>query len=155
MKSDLELKRNIEEELWWEPSVNAAEIGVEVSGGVVTLHGRVESFAKKEAAEYAVKRLAEVKALANEIKVGVAGFTELSSTDIARAAEQALATEAYLPDDHIKVTVEGGWVTLEGKVERQFEKDMATQAVLYLQGVHGVTNHITLSPKMALAEVAA
>jgi osmotically-inducible protein OsmY len=155
MKSDLELKKKIEEELWWEPNVNAAEIGVEVTDGIVTLHGRVETFSKKEAAERTVKRLADVRALANEIKVGIPGLTEICNTDIARAAEKALASEAYLPDDHIKVTVERGWVTLEGKVERQFEKDLARQAVLYLQGVRGVTNQITISPKVNMVQVEA
>ncbi|MCL5006482.1 MAG: BON domain-containing protein [Acidobacteria bacterium] len=155
MKTDLELKKDIEEELRWEPTVNAAEIGVEVTDGVVTLHGRVDSFARKEAAELAAKRLPEVRALANEIRVEVPGFNELCNTDIARAAERALESEAYLPDERIKVTVDSGWIKLEGEVGRQFEKDLARQAVLYLQGVRGVTNQIILSPKMALNEVEA
>ncbi|MCL5669982.1 MAG: BON domain-containing protein [Acidobacteria bacterium] len=153
MKNDLELKKDIEEEIQWEPSVNAAEIGVEVTDGVVTLHGRVDSAASKEAAESAAKRLSGVRALANEIKVGFTGFGEICNTDIARAAERALESEAYLPDDRIKVTVDGGWITLEGEVDRQFEKDLARQAVLYLKGVKGVTNRITLNLKMEPAEM--
>jgi len=153
VKSDMQLQRDVSEELKWDPAVNAAEIRVEVKDGAVTLAGRVDYFAEKWAAEWAAKRVSGVKELAVEIEVKPIRFRQLRDADIARAAESALKWHAYVPQDRIKVTVEDGWITLEGEVEKQFEKETARQVVLHLAGVKGVSNQIVLKPKVEPTEV--
>jgi len=154
-KSDLQLQRDVSEELKWDPAINAAQIRVEVKDGVVTLAGRVEYLAEKWAAEWAAKRVSGVKELAVEIEVKPIRFRELRrrDADIARAAENALKWHAFVPQDRIKVTVEDGVITLEGEVEKQFEKETARQVVLHLAGVKGVSNQIVLKPKVEPTEV--
>jgi osmotically-inducible protein OsmY len=153
VKSDLQLQSDVSEELRWDPAVNAAQIRVEVKDGVVTLAGRVDYFAQKWAAEWAAKRVSGVKELAVEIEVKPIRFRGLRDADIARAAENALKWHAYVPQDRIKVTVQDGWITLEGEVEKQFERETARQVVLHLAGVTGVNNQIVLKPKVEPTEV--
>jgi osmotically-inducible protein OsmY len=153
MKSDRELQIDVLDELRWEPGVKATNIGATVKDGVVTLEGTVDSFAEKWAAEEAVKRLPGVKALAIELKVELPGSSERTDADIAGAAENALKWDILVPHDRIKVTVENGRIVLEGEVDRQFQKSAAERAVLHLTGVKGVTNSITIKPKVAPTEV--
>ncbi len=153
MKSDIQLQRDVLDELKWDPAVNAAQIRVEVKDGMVTLAGRVESFAEKWAADGAAKRVSGVKALADEIRVEPARFRELTDADLARAAENALKWHAHVPQDCIKVTVEKGRITLEGEVEKQFEREIALQVVLHLAGVTDVNNQIVLKPKVEPTQV--
>ena len=155
MKSDMQLQRDVLEELKWDPAVHAAQIRVEVKDGMVTLAGRVESFAEKWAADSAAKRVSGVKALAVEIRVEPTRFRELTDADLARAAESALKWHAHVPQDCIKVTVEKGRVTLEGEVEKQFEREIALQVVLHLAGVTDVSNQIVLKPKVEPTQVKA
>ena len=154
MKSDRQIQLDVLDELRWEPSVNATDIGVTVKDGVVTLEGTVDSFAEKWAAEKAVRRLPGVKALAVEIEVKLPGSSERSDADIARAAENALEWNVSVPKG-IKVTVEKGFLTLEGEVDWQFQRSAAEGAVLYLTGVKGVSNQITVKPKVAPTDVKA
>jgi len=153
MKSDRELQLDVLDELRWEPGVKATDIGATVKDGVVTLEGTVDSYAEKWAAEKAVKRLPGVKALAVDLKVELPGSSERSDTDIARAAENVMRWDVLVPRDRIKVTVENGHLTLEGEVDRQFQKSAAERVVLHLTGVKGVTNLITIKPKVAPIEV--
>jgi len=153
MKSDRVLQIDVLDELRWEPGVNATDIGATVKDGVVTLEGTVDSFAEKWAAEKAVKRLPGVKALAVELKVKLPGSSERSDADIARTAENALDWNISVPEDRIKVTAEKGFLTLEGEVDWQYQKSAAEGAVLYLTGVKGVSNQITVKPKVAPIEV--
>jgi osmotically-inducible protein OsmY len=153
MKNDRELQIDVLDELRWEPGVKATDIGATVKDGVVTLEGTVDSFVEKWAAEKAVKRLPGVKALAVELKVELPGSSERTDSDIARAAENALKWHVLVPYDRIKVTVENSHITLEGEVDRQFQKSAAEGAVLHLTGVNGVTNMITIKPKVAPSEV--
>jgi osmotically-inducible protein OsmY len=153
MKSDRELQIDVLDELRWEPGVNATDIGATVRDGVVTLEGRVDSFAEKWAAEKAVKRLPGVKALAIELEVKLPGSNERTDADIARAAENALKWDVLVPYDRIKVTVEKGFLTLEGEVDWEFQRSAAKQAVQYLTGVKGVANEITVKPKVSPANV--
>jgi osmotically-inducible protein OsmY len=155
MKNDRELQQDVLDELTWEPGVNATDIGVTVKDGVVTLEGTVDSFAEKWAAEKAVKRLPGVKALAVEIEVKLPGSSERSDADIARAAENALEWNVSVPCDRIKVTAEKGFLTLQGEVDWQFQRSAAEAAVNYLMGVKGVSNQITVKPKVAPTEVKA
>ena len=142
-------------ELKWEPSVDAAHIGVSVKDGVVTLSGHVSSYAEKFAAEKAAKRVHGVQAVVNEIGVKLPGSSERTDEDIAAAAVHALKWNLLVPADKIKVTVSKGWVKLEGEVEWQYQKDAAERAVRYLAGVMGVTNLITVKPRVAPSEVKA
>ena len=153
MKTDREIQLDVLDELRWEPSVNATDIGVTVKNAIVTLEGTVDSFAEKWAAEKAVKRLPSVKGLAVELEVKLPGFSERTDADIARAAANALEWDVSVPRDRIKVTVEKGFLTLEGQVDWQFQKSAAEQAVQHLMGVKGVWNHITIKPRVAPTEV--
>ena len=150
---DLELKRAVESELNFEPSINAAEIGVAVKDGVVTLTGRVPSYWEKVAAERAAARVAGVKAVANELEVRLPGSSERTDEDIARAAVDALKWNVLVPEDRIKVKVSKGWVTLEGGVDWQYQKSAAEKAVRRLLGVVGVSNLIEVKPAVSKAEV--
>jgi len=153
MKNDRELQIDVLDELRWEPGVKATDIGATVKDGVVTLEGTVDSFAEKWAAEKAVKRLPGVKALAVELKVELPGSSERTDSDIARAAENALKWDVSVPYERIKVTMEQGFLTLEGEVDWEFQRSAAKRAVQYLTGVKGVTNMITIKPKVAPSEV--
>jgi osmotically-inducible protein OsmY len=150
---DLELKKSVESELNFEPSINAAEIGVAVKGGIVTLSGRVPSYWEKIAAERAAARVSGVKAVANELEVRLPGSSERTDEDIARAAVDTLRWTVLVPQDKIKVKVSKGWVTLEGSVDWQYQKSAAEKAVRKLVGVVGVSNLIEVKPAVSKAEV--
>jgi osmotically-inducible protein OsmY len=143
------LQLDVLDELRWEPGVNATDIAATVKDGVVTLEGTVDNFAEKWAAERAVKRLSGVKALAVELEVKLPGSSERTDADIARAAENALDWDISVPEDRIKVTVENGFLTLEGEVDWEYQRSAAERAVLHLTGVQGVTNDITIKPSTA------
>jgi osmotically-inducible protein OsmY len=153
MKTDSELKRDVENELKWEPSVNEAHIGVAVKDSVVTLTGHVPSYAEKYAAEKAAKRVYGVKAVANELDVKLPGTSKRTDEDIAHACVNALKSNYSVPQDKIKVVVNNGWVTLEGEVEWQYQKEAAESAVRYLTGVTGVSNSITIKPRVSPTDV--
>ena len=153
MKTDKELQRDILDELSWEPLVDPARIGVAVTGGIVTLTGHVSSYAERYAAERAAKRVYGVRAVANELEVKLPGSSQRTDEDIARAAVEALRSNVAIPADKSKVTVSKGWVTLEGEVEWQYQKSAAERAVHYLPGVVGVSNLITIKPRVSPAEL--
>ena len=123
MKTDSELQRDVLDELKWEPSVDAAHLGVAVKDGIVTLTGHVASYAQKYAAERAAKRVFGVRAVANELDVKLPGSSRRTDEDIAAAAVNALKSNLSIPSDQIKVIVSDGLVKLEGEVEWQFQKD--------------------------------
>lgn len=151
--TDLELKKNVETELNWEPSVNAADIGVAVKDGVVTLTGPVESYWGKTTAERATLRVSGVKGVANDLEIRLPFAPGRTDEDIARAAVNRLDWSVSLPKDRIKVKVSQGWVTLEGTLDWQYQKDIAEGAVENLLGVKGVSNQIQLKPQISKAEV--
>jgi osmotically-inducible protein OsmY len=155
MKNDVDLQRDVFDELKWEPAVHSTHIGVTVKDGVVTLEGVVDSYPEKWAAERAVKRVAGVKALAEELEVKLPGSGKQTDADIAEAAENALEWDTEVPEDRIKVTVEKGFLTLEGEVDWEFQRAAAKRAVQYLAGVKGVANEITLKPNVAPVDVKA
>jgi osmotically-inducible protein OsmY len=155
MKTDTELQKDVMAELSWEPSLDAALIGVEVSQGVVTLSGHVSSYAEKWAAERVAQRVNGVTALTVEIDVKLPGTQTRSDVDIARAAENILRWTSNLPIDKVKAMVEGGWVTLSGEVEWGYQRDAAARSVRYLMGATGVSNDILICPKTASNRVKA
>ena len=153
MKTDSQLQKDVLAELAWEPAVNAAHIGVEVSGGIVTLAGHVDTYAEKWDAERATQRVSGVKALAVEIDVKLLTPFKRTDADIARAAESALQWTTYLPKDSIKIMVEKGWITLKGETEWAYQREAAKDAVRYLMGVTGVSDQIALKTKVAASTV--
>jgi osmotically-inducible protein OsmY len=155
MKTDAQLQLDIIAELKWEPSVNAAQIGVEVRDGVVTLAGHVDSYAEKCDAERAAQRVAGVKALAVEMDVALAGGMTRTDADVARTAENVLQWTTYLPKDAVKVKVEGGWITLSGQVEWEYQRQSAADSVRYLMGVTGVSNQVGIKPTVSAGGVRA
>jgi len=153
MSGDMQLKKHVEDELSWEPSVNAAAIGVAVKDAIVTLSGHVSSYAEKRAAEQAVTRIHGVRALANELDVKFSTDSRRTDEDIAQAAVSSIAWHASIPKDHIKIQVSHGWVTLEGSVDWQYQRMAAESAVENLMGVLGVRNLVTVKSAPARAEV--
>jgi len=143
---DKTLRQNILDELEFEPSIDAAHIGLAVDNGVVTLTGHVSSYEEKLAAERAVRRVRGVKAIAQEIQVRYHYQLKTDDDEIARRAADVLAWN-LVPADSIQVTVEKGWVVLSGKVDWQYQKIAAEAAVSKLAGVSGVTNLIELKPQ--------
>lgn len=146
MSDDKHLKQAVLDELKWEPSVNAAQIGVTTKDGVVTLMGSVESYAEKQHAELAALRVKDVKAVAEEIEVKLPFDVQHGDGDIAAAAIQRLAWSVSIPKDAVKVTVSNGWVTLSGNVHWHYQHDAAADAVRTLWGVTGVSNQIAIRP---------
>ena len=146
MGGDTQLKKHVEDELSWQPSVDEASIGVSVKDAIVTLTGRVRSYAEKMAAERAVMRIQGVKALATELEVSLPGAHERTDEDIALAAINVLLWNAVVPKDAIKVKVTKGWVTLSGVVEWSFQKHNAEREVSRLLGVKGVIDEIEVKP---------
>jgi osmotically-inducible protein OsmY len=155
MKTDIELQRDVQDELKWEPSVNAAHIGVAAKDGIVTLTGHVSSFAEKYEAERAAKRVYAVRAVVNEIEVKLPGSSQRTDEDIARAATEAIRSNVLVPADQIKITVSKGWIRLEGEVDWQYQRNAAENAVRYLPGALGVSNLITVKPNVTATEVKA
>ena len=153
MKSDFELQRDLLDELAWEPSVDAAEIGVSVENGIVILNGTVKSFSEKWTAERVAQRVEGVRAVTDELVVKLAGDSQYSDADIARAAVNALDWNASVPRNQIKVLVENGWVTLQGSVEYRYQKDVAEGAVRNLKGVKEVSNLIIVKPHISPGDV--
>lgn len=146
MSDDMHLKQAVLEELKWEPSVNAAHIGVTAKDGVVTLTGSVETYAEKRGAEVATLRIKDVKAVAEEIEVRLPYSVKHGDSEIAEAAVNRLAWDVSIPKDAVKVTVNKGWVTLTGHVHWRYQHDAASDAVRTLWGVTGVSNHIAVEP---------
>ena len=144
MKRDNELRRDVERELEWEPALDERRIGVSVIDGVVTLTGDVPTYSQRWKAERTVERVEGVRGVANELEVQLAG--EVSDTDLAKAAVDALALDINVPADQIKVKVDKGWVTLTGTVSADFQRRAAERAVRNLSGVKGLSNLITVKP---------
>ncbi len=147
-RTDEQIQRDVLDELKWDARVQPNEIGVAVKDGIVTLTGWVDSLIKKWAAEEAALRVRGVKAVANDIEVRLPITAERTDADIAATVLRALEWDAYVPLDRIKVTVSKGWVTLEGDVDWQFQRDDAERVVRRLTGVRGVTNLITVRPRV-------
>jgi osmotically-inducible protein OsmY len=141
------------EELKWEPRVQPNEIGVAVKNGIVTLTGWVDSYTKRWAAEEAAHRVRGVKAVANDIEIQLPTSAERTDADIAAAAVQALEWDALVPVDKLNVTVSKGGVTLEGEVEWQFQREDAERVVRRLTGVKGVTNLISVKPRVTPSDL--
>jgi osmotically-inducible protein OsmY len=153
MKTDMNIRSDVENELRWDPSVDEKGILVKVDGGVVTLQGSVPHFADRWTAEEVAKRVAGVRAIANDIEVKIPKPGERSDTDIATAAANALKWHFALESSDVKAVVKQGWLTLSGHVPYGYQKTLAESAVRYLLGVRGVFNDIEVRSAVKATDV--
>ncbi len=153
MKTDSELKRDVEEELQWDPEIDATDIAVSVKSGVVSLTGFTHSFADKVEAETITKRIAGVHGVANDIVLRVPTLDERPDPEIARDAVAAIKSQLPTSWERIQVLVKAGWVTLEGEVEWNYSRELAETAVHRIKGAKGVTNFVKLTSKVAPRDV--
>ena len=144
MKTNAELQKEVQDAIKWEPLLNAAEIGVTAKEGVVTLTGSVDNYAKKAQAEDAAKSVTGVKAVVEKIEINNSGWGSTSDGDIAKEIVSALKWNFQVPNEIVKVKVENGWVTLDGELNWNYQRDAARDAVRHLTGVKGVTNNLKI-----------
>src|SRR5512138_867270 len=153
MKSDSLIQKDVMEELRWEPLLSASEIGVAVKNGVVTLSGMVDTYAKKLRAEQAAKRIEGVKAVAEDIQVGISPEFKKTDAEIAEAVLNALKWHTGVQEEKIKIKVEDGQVRLEGEVEWEYQRNQAQTAIENLIGVKSVINLIRIKPKISSGDI--
>ncbi|MEX1382675.1 BON domain-containing protein [Lutibacter sp.] len=153
MKTDSEIKEDVLDELMWQPNVDETQIGVIVEKGVVTLTGIVDTYAKKVAAEKAVKNVVGVKAVADDIEVKYGDAYKKTDKEIAKAVVNALSWNASVPDDKVEIEVRDGWVYLSGELQWFYQKDAARKAAENLLGVKKVVNNITLKQAIEPSEI--
>lgn len=144
MKSNEDLQKDVQNAIKWEPLLNAAEIGVTAKDGVVTLSGIVDSYSKKLEAESATKSVTGVKAVVEKIEIKFGSSWNKNDNEIATEVLNAFKFNWEVPSDKVKVNVENGWVTLEGELEWNYQKEAAKKAISTLMGVKGVSNNITI-----------
>lgn len=152
-KSDAQIEKDVKDELYWNPNLDATDIAVSVKKGVVTLSGFVKSYTDKYEAEEAAKRVAGVAGVANDIEVRLPSIDERPDPEIARDAVSAIKTMLPYSSEHIKVIVKNGWVTLEGEVEWQYQKSTAERSIRPVKGIKGITNLILVKPRVEPLEI--
>ena len=155
MKSDSDIKRDVEAELKWDPDIDPTDIGVAVKGGVVTLTGFVRSYTQKWQAERDVKRVSGVVGVANDIEVRFPTSSQRPDPEIARDAVAALKRELPYSSETMRVVAKDGWLTLEGTAEWNYQRTRAEEAVRRVSGVKGVSNLILLKPRVAPSDIKA
>lgn len=148
MKSDTQIRDDVLAELRWDPAINETDVGVIVKDGNVTLTGHLSSYAEKYAAERAVQRVLGVKGVAVELDVRLPSNHQRTDAEIAAAVERAIEWHTLIPTEKVHPKVEKGWVTLSGEAEWDYQRRAAEGAVRNLLGVTGVTNLITLKPRV-------
>jgi osmotically-inducible protein OsmY len=153
MKSDSDIERDVKDELEWDPDLDSTDIAVSVKGGVVALSGFVPSFTDRYEAQTAAKRVCGVSGVAVDLEVRLPNIDERPDPDIARDAVAALKSQLPISAQMIKTTVRGGWLSLEGTVEWQYQRATAETAVRRIKGVKGVDNRIQLEPRIKPADV--
>lgn len=153
MRTDSEIKSDVEAELKWDPDIDATDVAVAVKSGVVTLTGFVRSYSQKYQAERTVKRVAGVVGVANDIEVRLPSSNERPDPEIARDAVAALKSDLPYSSENMKVIVKDGWLTLEGSAEWNYQRTRAEDAVRRVRGVRGVTNAIVLKPRVTPSEI--
>src|SRR6267142_6409543 len=153
MRSGSDIRRDVEDELRWDPDIDATDIAVTGSNGVVTLAGFVRSYMQKYQVEADAKRVAGVVAVANDIEIRLPGVDERPDPEVARDAVERIKSELPFAWDKIRVVLKNGWVTLEGAVEWNYQRDRAEAAVRRVKGVKGVSNLIVLKPQVAPSDV--
>lgn len=151
-KSDNQLKKDIETELLWDPKVNAAQIGVSVDNGAVSLLGAVDTYAEKWSALDATKRVSGVRTVAQDLTVKLLGEHKRSDSEIASATQSALKWDVFVPSS-VTAKVENSSVTLEGTCTWNYQREAAERSIRHLAGVMAVFNYITLKPEASATQV--
>lgn len=151
--TDQFLQQQIIDELDFDPQVNPAHIGIIVDHGVVTLAGHVTDYAEKLAAEAAVRRVKGVRAVADELQVRVPNHKRTADDEIATRVADIFEWDSRIPRDDIRITVQNGWVYLDGEVAWNFQRTEAQAQVAKLTGVVGLANNITVRPRPPLREI--
>jgi len=154
MKSDMQLRQDVEAELDWCAHVDARQVGVAVKDGIVTLTGRVDSYLERRCAEEAAQSIAGVRAVANDLSVDIPPAGRCTDADIAAAALEALKSRSGVPADRIRVVVRDGCIELQGKVSTWHQKTAAEAAVCSLRGVRSVNSVITIHPDLRPGDIA-
>ena len=152
-KTDTEIKTDVLSELKYDPSLKVTEIGVLVTDGIVTLNGYATSFDKKLAAVHAVKRVAGVVAIADDIELHIPDANHRTDGEIAAAAAHKIAWATTIPTGTVQITVRNGWIILEGEVEWWYQKNAAETVMRSISGVHGVSSSISIKPTDKIAAV--
>ncbi len=153
MKTDQQLREDIIAELEYDPSIETKKISVATLNGIVTLSGSVPNFYEKWSIERAVKRVAGVSGIAEELTVQTFPNTEQTDSEIAQAARLAIQWSVAIAEEQIQIMVEQGIITLEGAVDWQYQKQNVYDAVIHLRGVQGIHNRITLKPYLTSTDV--
>jgi osmotically-inducible protein OsmY len=153
MKTDSDIKRDVEAELKWDPDIDATDIAVAVKDGVVALTGFVKSYTHKWQAESDAKRVGGVIGVASDIEVRLPTGGERPDPEIAREAVAALKSELPFSSENMKVVVRNGWITLEGTAEWNYQRTRAEDAVRRVRGIKGVTNLIVMKPQVTPSEI--
>jgi osmotically-inducible protein OsmY len=153
MRTDSEIEKDVEEQLRWDPDIDATDVGVAVHDGVVALTGYVRSYKQRTQAERDVKRVAGTLGVANDIEVRLPLVNKRPDPEIARNAVENLHDELPYSAEFLKVTVQDGWLTLDGELEWNYQRDRATEAVRTVRGVIGISDEIKLKPRVAASDV--
>jgi osmotically-inducible protein OsmY len=153
MRTDSDIKRDVELELRWDPQIESSDIAVAVKDSVVTLTGFVKSYSEKHQAEKAAKRVAGVRGVANDIEVRLPESNKRPDPEIARDAVNAIRGQLPYSWEQIRVVVRDGWVTLEGTVEWNYQRERAESAVRRLSGVRGIINQIVVKPESKASQI--
>lgn len=153
MKTDAQIQEDVINQLKWNPALNAAEIGVAVKNGVVTLSGHVDTYLKKMEAEREVKKVYGVRAIAEDIRVGISAAFQKPDSEIAEAVLNALKWHTSLKENNIRIKVEDGIVSLEGEVEWAYQREAAKTAIINFTGVKNVINNINIKPTGSLSDI--
>lgn len=153
MKTDSEIQKDVMDELKWEPILSASAIGVAVKNGIVTLAGTVDTYSKKMAAERAAKRVAGVKAVAEDIEVKIPGSGKKNDTEIAETILKELKWHSSIEEDKVKLKVENGWVTLDGEVDWEFQRSAIHNVVENLVGVSGIIDNVKITPRIKSKDI--
>jgi osmotically-inducible protein OsmY len=153
MRSDSDIRRDVEDELRWDPDIDDTDIAVNVNNGIVTLAGFVRSYVQKYQAETAAKRVAGAVGVVNDIEVRLPDIDERPDPEIVRDAIARIKSELPYSWDGIRVIARNGWLTLEGEVEWNYQRQRAEEAVRRVRGIKGVTNDIIVKPRVAPVEI--
>jgi osmotically-inducible protein OsmY len=153
MRSDSDIRRDVEDELRWDPDIDDTDIAVNVNNGIVTLAGFIRSYVQKYQAEAAAKRVAGVVGIVNDIEVRLPDIDERPDPEIVRDAIARIKSELPYSWEGIRVIARNGWLTLEGEVEWNYQRERAEEAVRRVRGIKGITNDIVVKPRVAPTEI--
>lgn len=146
MKSNDQLRSDVDLELAWEPKLDESHISVDVKDGAVIMSGHVPTYMQELSAVRAAERVYGVKAVADELEIRLAGSQVRDDSDIAESIAHILTWNATVPEG-VKAEVADGTVTLKGTANWEFQRNEAGRSVRGVIGVRGVRNLIELKPR--------